>query len=151
MSSMQENLARHLFLKDLKASHVELLAECASQAHFKKGTHMFREGEKADRLYLIQEGRVGIRLEMPSRDPLTIMTVGPGGVAGWSWLFPSQEWQFAVWVLDETEAITLDAECLFEKCKQDYELGFELMWRCSHIMADRLTATRLQLLNTWGQ
>ena len=150
MSDMKESLARHPFLKDLKASHVELLAECAAGAHFKKGGHMFHQGEKADRLYLIEEGKVGIRLEMPPHDPLTIMTLGPGGVAGWSWLFPAQQWQFDVWVIEDTGAIVLNADCVFAKCRQDYELGFELMWRCSHIMADRLTATRLQLLNTWG-
>ncbi len=151
MSRIQANLARHPFLKDLKASHVELLAECAEEAHFSKGSYMFRQGEKADRLCLVQDGKVGIRLEMPSHDPLTIMTLGPGGVVGWSWLVPAQKWLFDVWVMADTLGITLNGECLFAKCRADYELGYELMWRCSQIMADRLTATRLQLLNTWGE
>lgn len=150
MNDMKERLAQHPFLKDLKTTYLELLAECAATAQFKKGGHVFRQGENADRLYLIEEGKVGIRLEMPSHDPITIMTLGAGGVAGWSCLFPPSQWQFAGWGMEDTAFITLDATCVLAKCKADYELGYELMRRCSQIMADRLMATRLQLLDVLG-
>ncbi len=56
--------------------------------------HLFHDGETADRLYLIQTGKVAVVLQMVGQDPLSILTVGAGGIVGWSWLFPPYRWHF---------------------------------------------------------
>ena len=99
MSKIKESMVEHPFFKDFKASHLELLAECSSHVHFNKGSYLFREGETADWLYLIREGKVVVETQMPGRDPLAIMTIGKGGVVGWSWLFPPYRWHFGARVI----------------------------------------------------
>jgi len=150
MNEMQSLITAHPFFKGFKSHHVELITECASNAQFQKGVYMFREGESADRLYLIREGKVAVEVQMSGKDPLAIMTISGGGVVGWSWLFPPYRWHFSVRVMEDTATIAFDAKCLLSKCKEDYELGYELMLRCSHIMGERLQATRLQLLNAFS-
>jgi CRP/FNR family transcriptional regulator, cyclic AMP receptor protein len=150
MSKIKESMAEHPFFKDFKASHLELLAECASHVHFNKGSYLFREGETADWLYLIREGKVVVETQMPGRDPLAIMTIGKEGVVGWSWLFPPYRWHFGARAVEDASAIALNAKCVLAKCREDYEMGYELMWRCAYVMGERLQATRLQLLNAFS-
>jgi hypothetical protein len=49
-----------------------------------------------------------------------------------------------------TRAIALDGKCLREKCEKDHDLGYELLKRFSNIIEQRLEATRLQLLDVYG-
>ncbi len=147
MNEMTKFMSKHRFFKDFQPTHVELLSNCASIMNFPAGEYIFHEGEPADRLYLIQMGRTAIILEMPGREPLTIMTVDEGGVVGWSWLFPPYRWHFTAKVTENTSAITLDAKCIMEKCKEDCQLGYDMIWQCARVMGERLYATRAQLLS----
>lgn len=147
MSEVTKAMLEHPLFKDFKATQVELLAGCASCMHFPAGSHMFHEGETADRLYLIQEGMVTVELQMPGRDPLSILTVGAGNVVGLSWLFPPRRWHFSVRVRNDASVVALDTKCLLMKCTEDYQTGYELMCRCACIIGERLQATRAQLLS----
>jgi CRP-like cAMP-binding protein len=140
-------MLEHPFFKHFQPAHVELLSECASSMHFKAGGYVFHDGEKADRLYLIETGKIAVVLQMAGRDPMAIMTVDGGGVVGWSWLFPPYRWHFSARAVEDTSAVALDAKCLMAKCKENYQLGYELMWQCAHMMGERLQATRAQWLS----
>jgi len=48
-----------------------------------------------------------------------------------------------------TRVFKLDGKCLRTKCDKDHNLGYELMKRFSSIIADRLEATRIQLLDIY--
>ena len=71
-------------------------------------------------------------------------------VLGWSWLIPPYRWRFDARAIDLTRAIALDGKCLRGKCDQDPRLGYELLKRVAAIMAERLHATRLQMLDVYG-
>ena len=53
-------------MKGLTAEQLKALTECAMQSHFKTGEAIFREGDPANRFYLIQQGKVV--LESPVKD-----------------------------------------------------------------------------------
>jgi hypothetical protein len=46
--------------------------------------------------------------------------------------------------------LALDGKCLREKCDQDPRLGYELLKRIAATIAERLHATRLQMLDVYG-
>jgi CRP-like cAMP-binding protein len=93
---------------------------------------------------------VAIELPIPARPVLPIQTLGEGDVLGWSWLYPPHKWQFGARALEPTKAIVFDATRLRARCETDHELGYELMKRFAHVMTQRLTATRLQLLDVYA-
>ena len=47
--------------------------------------------------------------------------------------------------------IAFDGACLRGKCDADHELGYQLMRRFAAVIVERLQATRLQLLDVYGQ
>jgi CRP/FNR family transcriptional regulator, cyclic AMP receptor protein len=111
---------------------------------------VFREGEAADQFYLVREGLIAVQVLVPHRGFVTVETVNEGEVLGWSWLFPPYRWHFSARTLQPTRALAFDGLCLRGKCEEDHDLGYELMKRFSRITAERLQATRLQLLDLYG-
>jgi CRP-like cAMP-binding protein len=129
----------------------EQLAGCSRTIGFERGETLFREGEPADVFYVLRRGRVALELYVPGRGPLTIETIDPGEVVGWSWLFPPHTWHFDARAVAPVRAIEVNGACLRNKCDDDPLLGYELMRRFSAVLLDRLNATRLQLADLYGR
>lgn len=130
--------------------HLKLIAGCAANARFDAGQFVFRQGEAANHFYLIRHGRVAIEIHTPGRGSMILQTVDEGQVIGWSWLVPPHQWRFDGRAMELTRAVALDGECLRRKCEEDHDLGYELLKRFSRVVADRLEAARLQLINIHG-
>ena len=150
MESLARILAEHPFLSGLDASLLDILVGCASNVRFNPGETIFRYDEPADHFYLIRHGKVAIEIHRPGEGPLTLLTVGPGDVLGWSWLVPPYRWRFDARAVELTRAIQLDGACLRRKCDENHDLGYELMKRFAPIIAGRAEAARLQLANIHG-
>lgn len=150
MDTLEPLLRQHEFFRGLDGGDLELLTGCAVNVRFAEGAYLAREGDPADRFFLMREGKVALEIGAPGRDPITVQTVGEGGVVGFSWLFSPHQWQFDVRVLDPVRAIALDGVCLRGKCERDTRLGFDLMQRFAQIAVARLQATRLQVLDVYG-
>lgn len=143
-------LAAHPFFKGLDEKYVKLIVGCASNVRFNPGHFIFREGEEANNFYLIRQGKVSLELFAPNRGSVTIQTIEEGDLLGWSWLIPPYHWHYDAKALELTRAFALDGKCLREKCEKDNSLGYELLKKFSHIIAERLQATHLQLLDVYS-
>ena len=131
-------------------SHAAQLAGCARTAGWEDGAMAFREGDAAETFYVVRRGRIALELFIPNRGPLTVETIEPGEVVGWSWLFPPYRWHFDGRAVGAVRAIAVDGACLRGKCDNDSALGYELMRRFSQVMLERLQATRLRLADLYG-
>ena len=151
METLEPILAQHPFLKDLEPRHLQLIVGCAANVRFEAGQFIFREGAAAKQFYIVRHGKIALEIFVPGRGPVTIQTLGEGEVLGWSWLFPPYQWHFDARALELTRAIALDGECLRGKCETDHDLGYELVKRFANVMMERLQATRLQLLDVYGE
>jgi len=150
METLEPLLRHHDFLEGLDPAQLEVLTGCASNVRFAAGEALAAEGDPAGRFFLIRDGKVALDIGAPGRGPITVQTVGPGGVVGFSWLFPPHQWQFDARAVEPVRAIALDGVCLRGKCDQDPRLGFDLMRRFARVAVSRLQATRLQLLDVYG-
>ena len=141
----EKEVAAHPFLLGMNEQHVRLLADCAMHSHFHTDEIIFREGEAANRFYLIVRGK--IRLESSTLgEPVRIDEIHDGDLQGWSWLFPPYAWHFTARALEETDAIFFYGTILREYCEKDHSLGFELFKRMSVVMLRRLQAARQKLM-----
>ena len=150
METLERLLRGHPFFDGLDPGCLSVLTGCATNVRFAERSFIFREGGPADRCYLIRAGKVALEIAAPSRGPITVQTLGPGDVAGFSWLLEPHRWEFDGRALEPVRAIALDGVCLRAKCADDPRLGFDLMQRFARLATRRLQATRLQLLDVYG-
>src|SRR5437764_13303671 len=78
----------HPFLAGMNRAQLALLTDCAMATHFKKRQTILREGEFANRFYLIESGRVVLGSGADFGHPVIIETIGAGNLLGGSWMFP---------------------------------------------------------------
>jgi CRP-like cAMP-binding protein len=150
MRAMDAMLADVPLLAGLEPESLALIAGCASNVRFAEGEVLFREGDEANVFYVIRHGAVAIELYSPPRGEMTIETISPGEVLGWSWLFPPYRWHFDARALSQVRATAFDGGCLRGKCDDDPAFGYELMKRFAQVMLERLQWTRLRLLDVYG-
>jgi CRP-like cAMP-binding protein len=150
MQTLDELVAENPVFRGLEAARLELISGCGRTARFGRGTRLFREGDPADTFFLVRRGRVALTTHVPGRGEITIETLEPGEVVGWSWLFEPYRWHFDARAVMDVAAIAFDGACLRGKCDGDPALGYELMRRFAQVMIDRLQHTRTRLLDVYG-
>ena len=148
--TLEPLLRDHPFLKDLEPEYLALLAGCATNVRFGAGSFLFREGGAADRCFLIRDGKIALEIAAPGRGAIIVQTLAAGDVAGFSWLLEPHQWQFDGRTVEPVHAVALDGTCLRGKCADDPRLGFELTQLFARLAIQRLQATRLQLLDVYG-
>lgn len=151
MRSIEQIVAELPTFEGLAPSYLELISGCGVNRVFEAGEHLAREGDPADAFFAIRHGRVALEVTAPGKGAMMVATLGEGAVVGWSWLFPPYRWSFDARALEPTRVIAFDGACLRRKCEEDKGLGYELMQRFAAIMLNRLQATRLQLLDLYGE
>lgn len=150
MHTLDEIVTESPVFAGLDPDQLQLIVGCAQNAAFFAGERLFREGEAADTFYLVRRGRVALTAHVPGRGEVTIDTVEPGEVLGWSWLFPPYTWHFDARAVEDTGVVAFDGACLRGKCDADHALGFELLRRFAQVVIDRLQNTRTLLLDVYG-
>lgn len=143
-------LDEHPFLQGMEKNYLQVITDCAMNVRFDAGELIFREGEEADQFYLIRQGRVALEVFIPQRGSNPILTLGTGDALGWSWLIPPYKWRFDARATETTRAFAVDGKCLRGKCDEDPSFGYDFLKRVVESIAERLHATRLQLLDVYG-
>jgi len=145
MDTMAPILAAHPFFKGLDSRHLNLILECASRETFTPGRFLCQDNEEARKFYVIHHGRVAVEIYRPRRGAVTIQTIGEGEVLGWLWFDHPYHWQLDARALDLTRVISLEVQCLLDRCAQDHDFGYELMRRYAHHLAVQFRVTKVQL------
>jgi CRP-like cAMP-binding protein len=143
---MATRVALHPFLAGMKQAELALLVDCAMVVRFQPGQLIFREGDLANRFYLIETGKVILESGGRFDDAVVIDTVGAGDLLGWSWMFPPYVWHFTARAVEPTVAIFFYGTILREYCERNHSLGYELFKRMSAVMIKRLQAARDKML-----
>jgi len=146
LEPMAMRVALHPFLAGMNHAQLALLTDCAMVVHFKRDQLIFREGELANRFYLIETGKVILESSGKSSEPVIIDKVGAGDLLGWSWMFPPYAWHFTARATEPVTAIFFYGTILREYCERDHALGYELFKRMGAVMIKRLQAAREKMV-----
>ena len=148
--AIEEVLAEVPTLAGMEPQDLELIAGCGAIRAVEQGERLFREGEPANSFFVLRHGRVALEIFVPGRGEVAVATIGPGEIAGWSWLVPPYQWHLDARVLERGSAIEFDGACLRGKCDEDPRLGYDVMKRFASVLLERLQQTRVQMLDVYG-
>lgn len=148
---LRSRLSASWFGRDLPPHVLERLAEWAEERTFAEGAVLFREGSEATELGVVVSGRVALRLLVPERGPVTILTVEPGDLYNWSALVSPHRSTSTAIALEPVEAVVLPATRLRAELSADAALAATVYPRVLRAVARRLEATRTQLLDLYSR
>lgn len=145
-----ETLSRFSLFNGLPESLLKEIAAISTEAAYKKGEFIFREGEKADKLHFLLDGSVALRVNLTSRpESVTVSFVSsPFQSFGWSGVVPPYHYTSSAECDEDSNLLIISAEPFMKLLEQHPKAGFKVMQRIAVIIADRLRNSRQALLKT---
>ena len=142
-----DGLRSHPFFVGFESAHIEALAGIAKTARFAADHVILQQGEQSAQLYLITSGRVALEISGLGH-PFRVDTLGAGDEFGWSWALGNPG-VYQVRTLEPVDALVLSAGELAARCDADSAFGYALMRRLLGVVAERLQATRLTVIDMY--
>ena len=117
---------------------------------YEPGAEILRAGLATPFLAVVERGRVALRLRVPERGRVTIVTVEPGELLGWSAVVPPFRATVDALATEPTRLVAYDAVALREHMATDCELAASLLPIVLESVSERLSASWDQLLDVLG-
>lgn len=131
-------------------SQLEKIAEIGQVLSFTPGEQIFVEGHKADRLYVLLEGKVIIRVHLTSRpDAVTVAVINrPNDTFGWSAIVAPYHYTASAISEEQSRTLAIPGLGLLEVLKDDPISGIVVMRRVAEVIGSRLRNSRSALLKS---
>lgn len=144
-------LSASWFGAGLSPEAVARLAGIAELRDVAVGTDLTREGVVTEAFSIVLSGRVALRTLVPERGMVTILTVEPGDVVGWSAVVPPHRGTANAVAIEPVRLLELNGERLRALLRSDHALAASVYPRILQAVSRRLSATRLQLLDLFAR
>ena len=142
-------LRHHPFVAEFEPRHVEKLASLAKEVRFERDQILFREGDECSEFYLIVTGLISLEIDAPGH-VFRVQTLFAGDELGWSAMLMGRGKHFQARTLERVDALAFEGADMLAACGDDPQFGFVIMQRLLGVVAERLQATRLQLLDMYS-
>jgi CRP/FNR family transcriptional regulator, cyclic AMP receptor protein len=143
-------LSTHEFFSGFSDGILKFLCECSGMCEIKKGQVLFRQGENADKSYVVRKGRISIQMPAIMEPTLEIQALGEDQVLGWSWLISPYKWNFQTMAEEDSELLMFDGTAILAQCEQEPKFGYELLKKFAELMSMRLDAARQKMMDEWN-
>ena len=144
--TLVNRLRHHPFVAEFEPRHVERLAALGREVRFDREHIIFREGDESSEFYLIVTGLVSLEIAAPGHT-FRVQTLFAGDELGWSALLTGRGKHFQARTLERVDALAFEGADILAACQEDTAFGFAFMHRLLGVVAGRLQATRLQVLD----
>jgi CRP/FNR family cyclic AMP-dependent transcriptional regulator len=134
-------------LDGLPAGPRERLARLVARLQLDCGETFMHEGDETAFLAIVVRGRVALRLRVPERGAITILTLDPGDIVGWSAIVAPYRATTTATTLEPTELAIVEAGELRALLASDAEVAAVFLPKVLETVTSRVAATRDQLLD----
>lgn len=123
------------------------LAGLACTIDFDARETIFREGERHPFVYWLVEGQVSLEMASSGKSMRSLVTLAAGDLLGWSALLTGRRMTATAKTIQPTRLLRFETEALLELSEAHHEIGYRVMQDMAGQLAQRLLATRLQMLD----
>jgi len=128
-------------LKDLDADEIQRILAIGTRITLQSGASLFQLGDPAERLFLIERGRIRLTLPMQVRgrqEDVVVEERTAGQAVGWSALIPPHKFTLAATAPLETEVIALPREELRRYFAAHPTVGYQITLNLAVVIGHRL-------------
>jgi len=157
-----ELLRRYPFFSGFSHAQLSALAEVGNELTFDAGHHFFYEGETLDHFSLVITGQVAINVGVTDRNAkqklaellvghlittdVTVSTVGPLEIFGWSALIPPHQSSAGARALTDCVVVSFDCERLLQLFTEDSHFAYLLTTKVAQVIRKRLRDRLIETL-----
>ena len=122
------------------------LAKVTETKTFKKGSEIYKEGDRANHIFLVSKGWVSLRKVSPERDiGISFENRGRGELFGTACFMKPQEYTLNAVCMEDSEVFTMGADKLFDLFQKDYQIGYLFLREIAKVYFERYKSVKRQL------
>ena len=157
-----ERLRRYELFAGFDHDQLAQLAMVGQELKVSAGHTFFREGSLLRNLYFVESGEVGVALGVPDSrieqdvrdhilgnfvlEKVTVTTVGPGDLFGWSAMIPPRKSTASTWAMTDCSVLTLDCQKLKSIFQKDCSFGYLMLLKVTGVIRQRLRDMHVRCL-----
>ena len=141
-------LTAYLF-HGISKSTLKQVEELAQKKSCSSGTFLFHAGDRAEYLYLLDEGRV--RLWAGDHGNIAFVISEPGEVFGWSSMVKHAEYTLSAQCIGPVRLVRIENHVLLHLLEKDSASGFLFFRHLSELIAHRLVNSYKATVSVHGE
>ncbi len=146
-----ELLKGFALIEGFTEDQINLLRPLIDEVVFKTDQVIFNQGDRADFLYFVQEGKVSIRFNPEDGPVLSVTELEEGDVFGWSSALGSECYTSSAVCTECGVFIRMEGEELKNLCQEHPETGILILNRLAGVIAQRLRSTHEKVVELLHQ
>lgn len=141
--------------KGLDEDQLKQVHECCDKREFKQGDRLFNEGEEATGLWVMIDGAIDMRFDLPGRPTSkqnTIATITPYQLFGWTcFVSPNIRMLSAYCSTDTCKVLMIEKIRLEMLFKKDTSIGFTFMSYLVNVVGLRFHQLQEEVVKRSGE
>ena len=144
-----ELLRRFPFFAGLTDEELKSIAMISEEQKYEANTFIFRERGKAEKLFVLLEGTVDIKVNTDEEglQHETVSTLSHGDVFCWSAVVEPHLLTASAFAATPATVVAVDGAGLRALFELDCHLGYRILQKSAEIISSRLRDTRIQMLS----
>lgn len=136
----------------LTNAELEKIASLVLEKEYEAGTTIFKGGDSAEELLVLQEGKIVLQMTLPKAQTqmsrkVTIDIVARNEAVGWSVMVEPYVYTFTAVCLQEVKALSISGIKLRWLLQDDPKIGYNVLKGLIKVVASRLDETRQLLIS----
>lgn len=137
MQSMVPDLELLPLFAGVDAKHLALLRPLFERVSFRAGMTVVEQGDPAEHLYLIEQGKLAICYKPYDGESITVTHVETGGLFGWSAVVGSPEYTSSGIAIEDLDVIRVRGSDLRRLCTENPDAGRAILDRLADAVSAR--------------
>ena len=122
------------------------LAKVTETKTFKKGSEIYKEGDRANHIFIVTKGWVSLRKVDPERDlGISFENREKGELFGTACFMKPQEYTLNAICMEDSEVMAMDADKLFNLFQKDYQIAYLFLKEIAKVYFERYKSVKRQL------
>ncbi len=144
----KENLKRIVMLQYLTDEMLDRLIPITELLRFDANEYIFQQGDKADRIYMVQKGKVLLEYRITDEITVFVSAIKPGYAFGWSAMLTEEFYTSDAICAEACELLSFREQKIKALFQKDHSLGFIISQRLLHILKKRYDIRTEQFIKT---
>jgi CRP-like cAMP-binding protein len=142
-----EQLKKLNFFSEFDNHIAEKIINSSDIKEFRVKEVIIEEHQELSEIYILIEGRVILGINTPQKGRINLNTIHPGQLFSWSAMFPPHISTASAIATQPVKVLATKAAKLMQMIEDSPAFGYKFMSIISHTLSQRLSDTRLQLVN----
>lgn len=145
MQERSVTLNRVPTFSDMNEQYVNLVKHLFERYSCRSGTTVIQQGQPAEYLYLILDGKVQVSYKPYDGTAITVAHVEKDGLFGWSAVVGSGSYTSSVTAIEDLDTFRIHGDELRKLCGEHPEAGKEILERLANVVSSRWTNSQEQV------